>query len=34
MENPERLGQLIEMANRENTYESTGLKFLNLLKGY
>ena len=32
MENPERLGQLIEMANRENTYENKGLKFLNLLK--
>jgi hypothetical protein len=33
MENPERLGQLIEMANREKTYENKGLKFLNLLKG-
>ena len=32
MENPEKLGQLIEMANRENTYENKGLKFLNLLK--
>jgi hypothetical protein len=33
MENPERLGQLIEIADRENTYEKKGLKFLNLLKG-
>lgn len=33
MENPERLGHLIEIANRENSYESKGLKFLNLLKG-
>lgn len=32
MENPEKLGQLIEIANRENTYENKGLKFLNLLK--
>ena len=32
MENPERLGQLIEVANRENTYEDKGLKFLNLLE--
>ena len=32
MENPKKLGQLIEMANRENTYENKGLKFLNLLK--
>lgn len=33
MENPKRLGQLIEIANREETYENKGLKFLNLLKG-
>lgn len=32
MENPHRLGQLIEIANREETYENKGLKFLNLLK--
>lgn len=32
MENPRRLGQLIEIANREETYENKGLKFLNLLK--
>ena len=32
MENPEKLGQLIEIANRENIYENKGLKFLNLLK--
>ena len=32
MENPENLGQLIEIANREKTYEEKGLKFLNLLK--
>ena len=32
MENPEKLGRLIEIANRENTYENKGLKFLNLLK--
>ena len=32
MENPRRLGQLIEIANRENTYERKGLKFLNLLE--
>ena len=32
MENPHRLGQLIEIANREKTYENKGLKFLNLLK--
>ena len=33
MENPQKLGQLIEIANREITYENKGLKFLNLLKG-
>lgn len=33
MENPERLGQLIEIANREENYHNKGLKFLNLLKG-
>lgn len=33
MENPERIGQLVEIANREKTYENKGLKFLNLLKG-
>ena len=32
MENPRNLGQLIEIANREKTYENKGLKFLNLLK--
>ena len=32
MENPKKLGQLIEIANREKTYENKGLKFLNLLK--
>ena len=32
MENPDRLGHLIEIANREETYENKGLKFLNLLK--
>jgi hypothetical protein len=32
MENPETLGQLIETANLEETYENKGLKFLNLLK--
>ena len=34
MENPMKLGQLIEIANREKTYENKGLKFLNLLKRY
>ena len=33
MESPKNLGKLIEMANRENTCENKGLKFLNLLKG-
>lgn len=32
MENPQKLGHLIEIANREKTYENKGLKFLNLLK--
>ena len=32
MENPIKLGQLIEIANTEKTYENKGLKFLNLLK--
>ena len=32
MESPENLGQYIEIANSENTYENKGLKFLNLLK--
>ena len=32
MENPQNLGHLIEIANREKTYENKGLKFLNLLK--
>ena len=32
MENPERLGQLIEIANREKSSHDKGLKFLNLLK--
>ena len=34
MENPKKLGQLIEIANKENTYEDKGLKFLNLLKRF
>jgi len=32
MESPKDLGRLIEVANREDTYENKGLKFLNLLK--
>jgi 5-methylcytosine-specific restriction endonuclease McrA len=32
MESPKNLGKLIEMANKEETYENKGLKFLNLLK--
>ncbi len=32
MENPEKLGQLIEIADREENHENKGLKFLNLLK--
>ena len=32
MENAESLGKYIEMANREDTYENKGLKFLNLIK--
>lgn len=34
MENLRSIGQLIETADRENSYENKGLKFLNLLKGY
>ena len=32
MENLEKIGQLIEIANNESTFENKGLKFLNLLK--
>ena len=32
METPETLGQIIEIANREKTYEEKGLKFINLIK--
>lgn len=32
MQNPKKLGQLIELANREKTYPEKGLKFINLLK--
>ena len=32
MENPDKLGEYIEMANREESCEKKGLKFLNLLK--
>ena len=32
MESPKKLGEIIEIANRENTYEEKGLKFINLLK--
>lgn len=32
MQNPEKLGQIIEMANREKTYEEKGLKFISLIK--
>lgn len=32
METPERLGEIIEIANNEKTYEKKGLKFINLLK--
>lgn len=32
METPETLGQMIEIANRENTYEEKGLKFIKLIK--
>ena len=32
MESPKTLGKLIEIANRQETYENKGLKFLNLLK--
>lgn len=34
MESPKTLGKLIEIANRQETYENKGLKFLNLLKRY
>ena len=34
MENPRNLGKLIEIANKEESYENKGLKFLNLLKRY
>ena len=33
MESPRNLGKLIEIANKEESYENKGLKFLNLLKG-
>ena len=33
MQSPENLGQMIDIANREKSYENKGLKFLNLLKG-
>lgn len=32
MQSPEKLGQIIEIANCEKTYEDKGLKFINLLK--
>ena len=32
MENPAQLGKIIETANQENTYQSKGLKFLDLIK--
>ena len=32
METPETLGQMIEIANKEETYEEKGLKFINLIK--
>ena len=32
METPETLGQMIEIANRENTYEEKGFKFIKLIK--
>lgn len=34
MESPRSLGKLIEIADREESYENKGLKFLNLLKRY
>ena len=34
MESPKTLGKLIEIANRQETYENKGLKFLNLLKRF
>ena len=33
MQSPKNLGQIIEIANLEDSYENKGLKFLNLLKG-
>ena len=33
MQSPKNLGQMIEIANQEDSYENKGLKFLNLLKG-
>lgn len=32
MESPEKIGHLVEIANRQDTYEKKGLKFINLLK--
>ncbi len=32
MQNPEKLGKIIETANKEKTYNEKGLKFINLLK--
>jgi hypothetical protein len=32
METPETLGQMIEIANKQKTYEEKGLKFINLIK--
>ena len=32
MENPKKLGQIIEIANQEKTYENKGIKFIKLLK--
>lgn len=32
METPETLGQMIEIANKEETYEEKGLKFINFIK--
>ena len=33
MESPRDLGHIIEIANKETTYEQKGLKFINMLKG-
>ncbi len=33
MQSPESLGKMIEIANRQESFEDKGLKFLNLLKG-